>query len=212
MDNLSNLSRMPTDSTDDPEIVALFRTIDERGHKKADLARLLEIDASQVTRIRKGQRRLQRHEWRKVEQWLSVSLDQSVRETSDVSILPGLVPLYGWAGAASDERLTFAEQILLGAVPRHPAQTNVHGAFALRINDVSMVPRYEPGELAYVAPNQWPTRGQDCILVTTDNFGYLKRFEHQASGIITLHQLNPDKDLTFKAQDVAGMHAVVGRG
>jgi phage repressor protein C with HTH and peptisase S24 domain len=135
-----------------------------------------------------------------------------VRETNDVAILPGLVPLYGWAGAASDERLTFAEQTLLGAVPRHPNQMNVRGAFALRTHDESMIPRYEPGELVYLAPNQWPSREQDCVLVTVEGFGYLKRFIKRADGVITLHQLNPDKDLSFDVKQVAAMHAVVGRG
>lgn len=193
-----------------PELKALFDRIYGAGKSNADLGRLLGLDGSQVTRIIKAQRQIQRHEWRKIEDWLGGSL-QDV-EQADVAIMPGLVPLYGWAGAASDERLTFAEQTLIGAVPRHPNQANVRGAFALRVSDESMVPRYEPGEIVYVAPNQWPAREQDCVLVTGEGFGFLKRFIRRAEGKVTVHQLNPDKDIVFNLDEVAGMHAVVGRG
>lgn len=193
-----------------PELKALFDRIYSAGKTNADLGRLLGVDGSQVTRIIKAQRQIQRHEWRKIEDWLGGSL-QDV-EQADVAIMPGLVPLYGWAGASSDERLTFAEQTLIGAVPRHPNQNNVRGAFALRVSDESMVPRYEPGEIVYVAPNQWPAREQDCVVVTDEGYGYLKRFVRRAEGAVTVHQLNPSKDLVFKMEDVSAMHAVVGRG
>lgn len=193
-----------------PELKALFDRIYGAGKTNADLGRLLGLDGSQVTRIIKGARQIQRHEWRKIEDWLGGSLQEI--EQHDVAIMPGLVPLYGWAGAASAERLTFAEQTLIGAVPRHPNQANVRGAFALRVSDESMVPRYEPGEIVYVAPNQWPAREQDCVLVTHEGYGYLKRFVRRADGAVTVHQLNPAQDLAFKLDDISAMHAVVGRG
>lgn len=193
------------------ELRALFERIYGAGKSNADLGRLLGIDGSQVTRIIKGDRQIQRHEWRKIEEWLGGSLDDLPGD-ADVSVLPGLVPLYGWAGASTDDRLTFAEQTLIGAVPRHPNQANVRGAFALRISTDSMSPRYEPGEVVYVAPNQWPAREQDCVLVTSEGFGYLKRFVRRAEGQIILHQLNPAKDLPFDVEGVSAVHAVVGRG
>lgn len=201
---------MPSKPDVDPEIDNLFRTIEERGFRKADLGRLLGLDSSQITRISKGTRRLQRHEWKKIEDWLSLSLDQSSGDSA-VAIMPGLVPLYGWAGVSSEEKLIFSEQTLLGAVPRHPNQLNVRGAFALRVHDEGMVPRYEPGEVVYLSPNQWPSREQDCVLVTSDGFGYLARFVNRADGQVTLRLLNGDKTLTFGLQEVAAVHAVVGR-
>lgn len=194
-----------------PELRALFDRIYAAGKTNADLGRLLGIDGSQVTRIIKADRQIQRHEWRKIEEWLGGSLDDMPSE-ADVTIMPGLVPLYGWAGASSDDRLTFAEQTLIGAVPRHPNQANVRGAFALRISTDSMSPRYEPGEVVYVAPNQWPAREQDCVLITLEGFGYLKRFVRRADGHIVLHQLNPAKDIPFALEAVSAVHAVVGRG
>lgn len=197
---------------DDPEIRALAEAMDTKGFIKADLGRLLGIDGSQVTRIFNGRRRIQRHEWRKLEGWLGQDLAERPQLVDDVAILPGMVPLHGWAGAASDDRLTLAKQTLLGAVPRHPNQANVLGAFALRVQDDSMEPRYEPGEIVYIAPNQWPSRDQDCVLVTKEGFGYLKRYRGRQGELVNLFQFNPARELTFKASEIAAMHAVVGRG
>lgn len=215
LDNSSRLLRMDTENRRraEPataELRALFDRIRAAGRTNADLGRLLKIDSSQVTRIIRGKRQIQRHEWRAIEEWLGTSLPEG--SDDNVALMPGLVPLYGWAGAASEDRLTFADQHLLGAVPRHPNQVNLRGAFALKVNDVSMMPRYEPGEVVYVAPNQWPAREQDCVLVTTDGYGFLKRFVRRAEDHLILHQLNPAKDLPFAHADVAAMHAVVGRG
>ncbi|WP_309628224.1 S24 family peptidase [Brevundimonas sp.] len=200
-----------TTKSSDPEIRALAEAMDAKGFKKSELGRLLGIDASQVTRIFDDRRRIQRHEWRKVESWLGQEISRA-GETSEISILPGMVPLYGWAGAASDDHLTLAQQTLLGAVPRHPNQANIIGAYALKVAGDSMVPRYEPGETIYIAPNQWPSRDQDCVLVTKDDYGYLKRYVGRDAKTVTLTQFNPPRDWSFEKDNVAAVHAVVGRG
>lgn len=195
-----------------PDIRALAVAMDDRQHRRADLGRLLGIDASQVTRIFDGRRRVQLHEWRKIERWLGEAITEPPAEVDGVTLLPGMVPLYGWAGAASDDRLTFAKQTMLGTVARHPNQANALGAFALMVQDDSMVPRYEPGEVIYLAPNQWPAREQDCVLVTREGFGYLKRFKTRTGETVKLLQFNPERELVFSVSDIMNMHSVVGRG
>lgn len=212
LDILSNrrMGIAETITIDDPEIRSLAEAMDARGLRRSDLARHLGLDASQVTRIFDGRRRVQRHEWRKLQDWLGRPFEE--REArGDVALLPGMVPLYGWTGAASDDRLTAADQTLLGAVLRHPAQANVQGAYALQVQGDSMVPRYEPGETVFLAPNQWPAKGQDCVLVTRDGYSFLKRFSDRRGNTITLSQFNPTRELSFDAADIAAVHAVVGR-
>jgi phage repressor protein C with HTH and peptisase S24 domain len=75
-----------------------------------------------------------------------------------------------------------------------------------------MTPRYEPGEIVYLAPNRWPTRGQDCVVVTNDSNGYLKRFIKRDTETLHLWQFNPAEDLSFPMEEVQVVHAVVGRG
>lgn len=195
----------------DPEIAAIDAAMQEQGKTKADLARLLGLDSASVSRIFGGKRRLQLHEARTIQEWLG-GLPSTVAAGGKVMPMPGLVPLYGWVGAASESRLTIAEQSLRGYVPMHPNQQHVRDAFALEVADISMSPRYEPGEIIYIAPNRWPSRGQDCVLVTTEGGGFLKRFVRREAELLVLHQLNPDQDLEYPITIVQAMHSVVGRG
>lgn len=198
----------------DPEIAAIDAALKVKGHSRADLGRLLGLDSAQVSRLFNGRRRLQRHEAKKIDEWLGGVLQAHAATAGNGVLLPlpGMVPLYGWVGAASESRLTLAEQSLRGYVPMHPAQAHVRDAFALEVSDISMVPRYEPGEIVYVAPNRWPARNQDCVLVTTEDEGLLKRFVGRDAEKITLHQLNPENDLFVDLTDVAQVHSVIGRG
>jgi phage repressor protein C with HTH and peptisase S24 domain len=195
----------------DPEISAIDAAMKQQGKSKADLGRLLGLDSAQVSRMFSGKRRLQLHEAKAIHAWLGGE-QKAVDIGGTVTPMPGMVPLYGWVGAASDSRLTMAEQNLRGYVPMHPNQAHVRNAFALEVADVSMTPRYEPGEIIYCAPNRWPGRGQDCVLVTTEGEGLLKRFIRRDTDTLTLHQLNPDEDLNYSMETVFAVHTVVGRG
>jgi phage repressor protein C with HTH and peptisase S24 domain len=195
----------------DPEISAIDAAMKQQGKSKADLGRLLGLDSAQVSRMFSGKRRLQLHEAKAIHSWLGGE-QKAVDIGGTVTPMPGMVPLYGWVGAASDSRLTMAEQNLRGYVPMHPNQAHVRNAFALEVADVSMTPRYEPGEIIYCAPNRWPGRGQDCVLVTNEGEGLLKRFIRRDVETLTLHQLNPDEDLHYPMETVFAVHTVVGRG
>lgn len=194
----------------DPEIAALDATLKAKGFSRADLGRVLGLDSKQLNRMFNGSRKLQLHEARKAEEWLNEVAPG--RTGAPVLPMPGLVPLYGWVGAASEGRLTIAEQTIRGYVPMHPKQAHIRAAFALEVADVSMAPRYEPGEIVYVAPNRWPARGGDCVVVQLDGSGLLKRFIGRDHAQITLHQLNPESDFEVRLEDVSAVHAVVGRG
>jgi SOS-response transcriptional repressor LexA len=198
---------------DDPEIAAIDAAMKAKGHSRADLGRLLGLDSSQVSRIFGGTRRLQLHEARKVREWLG---GEAITRTASGMVLPmpGMVPLYGWVGAASGDRLTIAEQNLRGYVPMHPNQAHVRDAFALEVQDVSMEPRYEAGEIVYLAPNRWPRPNSDGVFVTTEQEGLLKRLVRRGQGDepIVLRQLNPEKEIEISPGSLAQVHAVVGRG
>jgi SOS-response transcriptional repressor LexA len=194
----------------DPEIVAIKAAMDMQGKKPAALGRLIGLDSSQVNRLLNGRRKLQAGEARKIHEWLGGQTPQVTGST--VVPMPGMVPLFGWVGAASESRLTFAEQNIRGYVPMHPAQMHVREPFALEVADISMIPRYEPGEIVYIAPYRFPAKEQDCVTVTADGGGYLKRFISRDSQVLRLWQLNPAEELTFPLSDVSAVHAVVGRG
>lgn len=194
----------------DSDVLTVLALMKEQGKTKADLGRLLGLDSSQVTRITKGARRVQRHEMDKIQEWLGQAARPGM--TGVVVPLPHMVPLYGWVGAASQGRLTLAEQDLRGYVAMHPGQQHVRDAFALEVADISMSPRYEPGEVVYLAPNRWPSRDQDCVVVTIEDEGLLKRYVSRDAEEITLRQLNPPADIKVKLANISSIHTVVGRG
>lgn len=198
--------------TEDPEIALIRSAMNERGVNQADAARILGLDSSQITRTFTGRRRLQLHEARKLREWLGLEGVAPVTGGGSVALMPGLVPLYGWVGASSNERLTLAEENLLGAVPMHPAQVNIREPFALQVQDESMVPRYEPGEIVYLAPNRWPSRGKYLVLETKDGMGYLKQLLRREADQVVLHQLNPAEDLLIENSRIRTAHAVIGSG
>jgi len=197
---------------DDHEIRRIFEEMRRQGHPRAALGRHLGLDAKQMHRLEHGDRRLQRHEHAAALEFLGLAAPPAQVSGGTVLPLPGLVPLFGWVGAASEGRLTIAEQSLRGYVPMHPNQANVRDAFALEVADISMWPRYEPGEIVYIAPNRFPRAGQDCVAVTTENEGLLKRYVRRLPDTLVLHQLNPEQDLELALQTISAMHSVVGRG
>lgn len=196
----------------DPEVVAIDAAMKQQSRSRADLGRLLGLGLAQISRIFAGKRRLQRAEHKATLEWLGINSPPPQAAGGTIVGMPGMVPLYGWVGATSDSRLTLADQNLRGYVPMHPNQAHVRDAFALEVADVSMVPRYEPGEIIYVAPNRWPSRNQDCVLVTTNSIGLLKRFLRRDADSVHLFQLNPEKEIRFDLVEVEAIHTVVGRG
>lgn len=204
------MNELPPDL--DPEVARIFAELERQGKPRAALGRALGLDPKQINRLANNERRLQRHEHVAALEFLGLSGPPAQVVGGVITPLPGLVPLFGWVGAATHSRLTIADQNLRGYVPMHPNQVNVRDAFALEVADVSMIPRYEPGEIVYVAPNRRPRTDQDCVVVTTSDEGLLKRFVRWGQDKLTLHQLNPDTDLEIALKDVAQIHTVVGRG
>jgi phage repressor protein C with HTH and peptisase S24 domain len=200
------------DDATDPELARIAEAMEQQNKKRADFGRLLGLDSAQVTRTFAGRRRLQLHEYNRVMEWLGLVPPPQRSSGGAVVAMPGLVPLYGLVGAASDSRLTFAEQNLRGYVPMHPNQVNIRDAFALEVADVSMAPRYEPGEIVYIAPNRFPRAGQDCVAVTVDGEGLLKQFIKRSLDAITFHQFNPERTFTIELVKLHVVHSVVGRG
>ncbi len=194
----------------EPDVVVIAALLKERGKSHADVGRLLGLDSSQVSRIFNGRRRLQLHEAKQIHAWLGNP--ESIAEAGGTVIpMPGMIPLYGWVGASSENRLQLAEQSIRGFVPMHPRQATTRDAFALEVSDISMSPRYEPGEIIYLAPNRWPAKQQDGVIVTTNGHGFLKRFVRRDNNRLVFHQLNPEREIEFDISELANIHAVVGR-
>jgi phage repressor protein C with HTH and peptisase S24 domain len=195
----------------DPVIAEIDAALRERGLPRSALGREIGLGEKQLNRLFNNARKLQRHELDKIRAWLWPG-SSPLPMGGTIVPLPGMVPLYGSVGASSENRLTLAEQSLRAYVPMHPSQRNLINPFALEVSDISMSPRYEPGEIVYVAPNRWPAKGQDCVLVTRNAEGFLKRYLNRDETTVYVFQLNPEREIKFVRDELEAVHAVVGRG
>lgn len=194
----------------DPTIAAIDAALVARNLPRAELGRRLGIDSSQVTRLFKGKRKLQLHEYRTVAQWLGLPVEQ--QPSGHVVGMPGLIPLYGWSNPASSYELDLNEPGVRAYVQPHPNQANAKDAFAIEVAHIEMSPRYEPGEIAYALPGRWPSRGQDFLVINTAGEGFIRRFVRREGDTIIAEILSPALEAELSLADIEAIHAIVGRG
>lgn len=146
------------------------------------------------------------------------------------SRLPRL-PLVGSAiGGAFDEaeHVELTELVLgevLDHLPRPERLAGDRKAYALTIVGESMAPRFEPGEVALVSPQQPVAIGDDVIVQLRSQPGdgadpdhadrvtmvLIKRLVKRSARDLTLRQFNPETVFKVPIAQVAATHKVVGR-
>lgn len=131
--------------------------------------------------------------------------------------LPGMprdVPVYGVAAGS----MSGSFQLEDGAVDyvRRPLGiAHARDAYALFIANDSMVPRYRPGELVYVAPNRPPKIGDDVIIWLKPiapgepEQCFIKTLARRTADTIQVEQFNPPQIVTYPRADVLRMHKVM---
>lgn len=97
-----------------------------------------------------------------------------------------------------------------GFAMRPESLRGVDSAYAVRVQDDCMSPRYEPGELLLVDPFRHAKPGDYVIIQLKDGQAFVKRLERRAGGIVACSQLNPKKAVEWKAEKVKSIHLVVG--
>ncbi len=93
-----------------------------------------------------------------------------------------------------------------------PAQ-NAQGVYALFVEDDTMVPRYEPGELIFVSPHRPASSGDDVVIVRRNGNGEqiaaIKRLLRRGGEEIVAEQFNPYKEIRFAAGEIDSIHLVL---
>jgi SOS-response transcriptional repressor LexA len=86
----------------------------------------------------------------------------------------------------------------------------VRTAYALRIQDTSMSPAFEPEWLIYVDPTDTAKPG-DNVVATLDGGGtVIRRLVRKSKAGVTLRQFNPKKDVQVKAPALVSLHCIAG--
>lgn len=122
------------------------------------------------------------------------------------------IPLFGGADTNDGWMLSLGAHNQVARIMAHPAQSRAGKAYAVEVVDDSMSPRFEMGEIAYVAAGVMPRRGQDCLVEYKNLTARILQFVERNDRQILLRQLNPPKQVILKPGEGLSIHAIVGRG
>lgn len=130
---------------------------------------------------------------------------------------PNDLPVLGTAVGGQDGFFDLNGQVK-DYIERPQQLFGIAEAYAIYIEEESMVPRYMPGEVVYVHPGRPLTMG--CFVVIQlrpDKDGdppkaLIKQLVKRTPAKITLSQLNPGRELEFDTRDVVSIHRVVWAG
>lgn len=128
---------------------------------------------------------------------------------------PRNVPVLGTAVGGGDDDGDFEfNGETIDYVPRPPSLAHKKQAYALYVENDSMAPKYEAGELLYVDPSRAPAIGDYVVIevLPTEEGGrgkgFIKRLVRRAGSKIVVEQFNPPKELEFDRERVR-VHRVI---
>jgi phage repressor protein C with HTH and peptisase S24 domain len=101
----------------------------------------------------------------------------------------------------------------IGYVARPPALQYVPDAYAVYVQNESMSPLHNPGDLRFVHPHKPPRAGDSVVLqlVEADASAqaYIKIFERRSGDWVVCRQTNPAAEIKFKAAQIRAVHRVM---
>ena len=216
------------------------QALERVGATQADLARQLRLAPSAVSRMMKGERRMNQLETVQIAQFLGVTTEEVLRHAIESTAPPaddiprpgrGRPRSTGPAAAVGSsptvvrvpdqipirsaargggDQEMFLEDGPIGHTPRPASLVGVRLAYAIYMVGDSMEPRYEPGWLLHVNPFKPPTRGRDVVVYKQNNAVLIKQFVSWEGDTLVLRQLNPQETLRIPRDQVRECHLVVG--
>lgn len=125
-----------------------------------------------------------------------------------------LMPVFGAAEGGSGALILSKDPVEFREIPSYLA--NSVDAYGVYIVGESMVPRYEPGEIAEVAPHHPYRRGDDVLLYRVNGDGdervCLKRLVGWTDAEWQVEQFNPPERFALPRAEWPTVHVVRGRG
>lgn len=103
-----------------------------------------------------------------------------------------------------------ASPTLLGYVERPADLTDNDRAYAVRVKDDSMSPRFRAGEMIFVDPTRPAKPGDEVMVRCKDGEGWVKRLVSRDLDGIRTDSYQPDGEATFPNEELAGIHVIVG--
>ncbi len=204
--------------------------LQRQGRSQADLARHLDLDASAVSRLVKGERQLKGSEASRIAEFLACPVDEVLRGFAGApadGFVPEVVdlpqpreqrrdlPVFGAAVGGVDGAFELNGD-LHEFTARPPQLQAVRNAYGVYVNGDSMHPMFQPGWLLHVNPNRPLTAGCGVVVqVRGDEPGapplcYVKEFVRRGGGSLVVRQYNPAGEIEWPLERVVAAHRIVG--
>lgn len=124
------------------------------------------------------------------------------------------MPVYASAEGGSGALIVSTDEI--DRLPRPYKLENIPEAYGILVEGESMVPAYEPGDVAWVNPRLGPRRDRDVILYSeidgsSDRKATIKRLKNWTDDLWTVQQWNPAKTFKLPRAEWTVCHRVVGK-
>lgn len=131
------------------------------------------------------------------------------------SELTQTIPVYGSAQGGNGDGWFELNGHAIDHVRCPPGLVGVKGAYSLRVQGISMEPRYFEGEIVYVNPARSVTPG--CFVViqlkpTHDGDSvkaFIKQLVRRTAEKLVVHQYQPDMDYDIPAETVLAVHRIM---
>lgn len=92
---------------------------------------------------------------------------------------------------------------------------NIREGFGVLVVEESMVPAFEPGDIALVNPRLPPRKGKNCVLLGLETSSrvraLIKRYESQNDTLWRVKQWNPEEAFTLPKAEWPRCYSVVGK-
>ncbi|TDH35683.1 helix-turn-helix domain-containing protein [Pseudohoeflea suaedae] len=190
---------------------AIRRAREARGWSQTELGERVNLSVAAISKIENGGTRNPRNLARFAEvlgvDFLAPKPKPKPRQ--------GMTPIVGRASAGNLSRIVSLDDPVDWA--ETPGElVNVPGGYMVYVHGDSMAPRYEPGERIHVNPTRPVPVGKYCVIqVADDGVGpatsaYVKIYRGRDDKVVRVEQLNPPAVIEFPAENVRGIHLVVG--
>ena len=184
----------------------------ERGISGSELARRIGVEAHTLRRYERGEVQPPHETAGAIASFFNVTLEAVLgmeERTEGMGIGRTTIPVYGRAEGGSG--IVNFDQPPIDHIEKPGYLDAVDDCYALAVVGDSMEPRFFAGEILIVNPFRAP-RFNDFVVVQSrknnDLLAIAKRFVRHTEKTLTLHELNPDRDIEIAAGDVVAVHYV----
>lgn len=192
------------------------------GKSQAGLARALGLDPAAISRLLAGDRQLKVNEIDKVKAYLDERNNSSqshetlsLTKSHGPTVSEELLEVRGMVEGGPDGWNIWNGEIVQ-YIQRPDNLRGVPNAYAVYITGFSMVPRYEPGEIAHVHPGRPVLPGAYVVVQRKPKhdgdapLAVIKKLVRRSGSKVVLAQLNPEKEIIVPTDEIVSIHKVVG--